>query len=73
MLTADIIGNLLGIFKVDCILAHTDCKGADRFAEKLCGNRADKRAVKSAAEQKADLGVCVKALSYSLNKLIVYF
>ena len=71
--TADIIGNLFGILKIDGVPVHTYCKGADRFAEKLCGNCTDKRGIKSSAEKKSERRVGIKAFFYAANELFLNF
>ena len=71
MIAADIIRNLFCIFKVDCIVRHTDCKRADRLVTLCRSNGANERAVKTAAEKKSHLCIGNKALFYSSRKLIV--
>ena len=43
VVASDIIGNLLSVFQVDSILAHTDGKGTNRLVALFLSDGADKR------------------------------
>ena len=71
VVASDVVRHLLGIFEVDCVLAHADGKRADGRIRLARGDRTDKRRIKTAREQKTDLRVGHEPLFDTANELIV--
>ena len=67
---ADKIGNLLCIFEVNGVLAHTDGEGFNRLVAFLRRNSTNKRGIQTSRKQEANLCVRHKAL---LNAICQFF
>ena len=57
-----VVGNLLGVFQVDGVLAHTDGKGADGLAQLFGGDGAHQAGIQTAGQKKAHGGIGVQPL-----------
>ena len=62
VVSADKLGSLAGILKIDRVKIHADGKGLYLLTQKLCGNCAHKARVKAAREQKSDRRIGAQAL-----------
>ena len=72
MFASDIIGDLLCVFEVDGVAAHTDGKGTYRSFAFPCGNGTDKRGIQPAGKEEADFGIGDKPLFHTGNQLFTY-
>ena len=70
VITADILCDLLGIFQVNGIFAHTDGKGADLLPQHQGADGAHQRGIQSAGEQEAQRSVGVQPLIHTGDQLV---
>ena len=68
MVAADIVGDLLCVFQVDGVLAHTNGKGFDRCSRLSGRNGAHQGRVQAAREQESHLCICHKPFFHTGNQ-----
>ena len=71
MMAADIVRGLPCVFQVDGIFGHSDGKGLYRMGGLPGRDRADKRGIQTAGEEKADLRIRDQTLLNARDQLVM--